>query len=311
MLASGWLVPPSLRWYLSRLLKPKPPFSVNSSQGKPLTIKLCPMPPSKSSLPFIPQQRSCRIVPCMNALPRSWQISHSWLLSVSSSRRHQPQNATKMSGHIRSNSVFPAPQNFWEVSQHTPVSAVFLIAPLLAFHTTELYYLDVGFDQVPAESLASQMQDFYISFVNDSNPGKLWPRYSQRSQKIMRLLDGRVGPFVDTVREKQTDFLNQLDVMQEFGRFGWGVSQLPQYIYYLFYSPIITLLSSLSRFLIGGPMSQLEGQHKLRRLGDDFSNLQGPLDSWDSQKQLQFLGTTYWLYVFSAQDILVRRSRSM
>jgi hypothetical protein len=36
----------------------------------------------------------------------------------------------------------------------------------------------------------------------------------------MRLLDGRVGPFVDTVREKQTDFLNQLDVMQEFGRFG-------------------------------------------------------------------------------------------
>lgn len=64
------------------------------------------------------------------------------------------------------------------------------------------------------------MQDFYISFVNDLNPGASWPKYTEESKLAMRLLYGRVGPIADTVRRSQTDFLNQVDVMGEFGRFG-------------------------------------------------------------------------------------------
>jgi hypothetical protein len=78
----------------------------------------------------------------------------------------------------------------------------------------------MGFTPVPSQKLKSQMQDFYISFVNDLNPGTSWPKYSETSKIAMRLLDGRVGPIADTVRRAQTDFLNQVDVMEEFGRFG-------------------------------------------------------------------------------------------
>lgn len=89
-----------------------------------------------------------------------------------------------------------------------------------AFHTSDLYYLDMGFSPVPSQELKSQMQDFYISFVNDLNPGPSWPMYTEKSKIAMRLLDGSVRPIVDTVRRNQTDFLSQVDVMEEFGRFG-------------------------------------------------------------------------------------------
>ncbi|KAJ7135369.1 Alpha/Beta hydrolase protein [Mycena crocata] len=89
-----------------------------------------------------------------------------------------------------------------------------------AFHTTDLYYLDMGFSPVPTQKLKSQLQDFYISFVNDLNPGASWPKYDEKSKIAMRLLDGRVGPIADTVRRTQTDFLNQAELMEEFGRFG-------------------------------------------------------------------------------------------
>lgn len=96
-----------------------------------------------------------------------------------------------------------------------------LIPPVwTVFHTTDLYYLDIGFSPVPSQQLNSQMQDFYISFVNDLNPGTSWPKYTEKSKIAMRLLDGSVGPIADTVRRTQTDFLNQVDVMEEFGRFG-------------------------------------------------------------------------------------------
>jgi hypothetical protein len=64
------------------------------------------------------------------------------------------------------------------------------------------------------------MQDFYISFVKDVNPGKLWPKYDNGSKEILRLLDGKVGLIADTVRKNATDFLNQVEVMEQFGRFG-------------------------------------------------------------------------------------------
>ncbi|KAJ7708314.1 Alpha/Beta hydrolase protein [Mycena rosella] len=109
-------------------------------------------------------------------------------------------------------------QDVWAYSfqQHLPGSPDFLGA----FHTSDLYYLDMGFSPVPAQRLKAQIQDFYISFVNDLNPGTYWPKYTEESKIAIRLLDGEVRPIADTVRRTQTDFLNQVEVMEEFGRFG-------------------------------------------------------------------------------------------
>jgi hypothetical protein len=62
------------------------------------------------------------------------------------------------------------------------------------------------------------MQDFYIPSVNDLNPGAFWPKYTEASKIAMRLLDGNIGPIVDTERGARTDFLNEVGVMEEFGR---------------------------------------------------------------------------------------------
>jgi hypothetical protein len=78
----------------------------------------------------------------------------------------------------------------------------------------------MGFSPVPSSKLKSQLQDFYISFVNDLNPGTSWQKYSEEFQTVMRLLEGNVGPIADTVRRAQTDFLNEVEIMEEFGRFG-------------------------------------------------------------------------------------------
>ncbi|KAJ6567906.1 Alpha/Beta hydrolase protein [Mycena vulgaris] len=48
--------------------------------------------------------------------------------------------------------------------------------------------------------LKSQMQDFYISFVNDLNPGASWPKYSEESKLVMLLCDRAVGPILDSLR---------------------------------------------------------------------------------------------------------------
>ncbi|KAJ7849391.1 Alpha/Beta hydrolase protein [Mycena olivaceomarginata] len=91
-----------------------------------------------------------------------------------------------------------------------------------AFHTADLYYLDIGFSPTPgfSQKLKSQMQDFYISFVNDLNPGAFWPKYTEALKFVMRLFDGSVGLIVDTERRAQTDILNEVGVMEEFGRLG-------------------------------------------------------------------------------------------
>ncbi|KAJ7131846.1 alpha/beta-hydrolase [Mycena crocata] len=110
-------------------------------------------------------------------------------------------------------------QNVWAYSfqQHVPGAPNFLGI----FHSSDLYYLDMGFPPVPATKLMLQMQDFYISFVNDLSPGiAAWPKYTEESKNVLRLLDGKVGLIADTLRLNQTDFLNQVDVMEEFGRFG-------------------------------------------------------------------------------------------
>jgi hypothetical protein len=47
-----------------------------------------------------------------------------------------------------------------------------------------------------------------------------WPKYDEKSPVALRLQEGNVGPIADTLRREQTDFLNQVDVLEEFGRFG-------------------------------------------------------------------------------------------
>ncbi|KAJ7016402.1 Alpha/Beta hydrolase protein [Mycena alexandri] len=89
-----------------------------------------------------------------------------------------------------------------------------------AFHTSDLYYLDIGFSPVPIGQLTSQLQDFYIAFTNDLTPGSDWPKYEENSKVAMRFLEGEVGVITDTVRRNQTNFFNQVDLMEEFGRFG-------------------------------------------------------------------------------------------
>ncbi|KAJ7131854.1 alpha/beta-hydrolase [Mycena crocata] len=108
-------------------------------------------------------------------------------------------------------------ENVWAYSFQQPLPGA--PAFLGVSHTSDLYYLDIGFP-VPSQKLAFQMQDFYISFVNDLNPGPSWPKYTEESKTMMRLLDGGSGPFLDTVRRNLTDFLNEVEVMEEFGRFG-------------------------------------------------------------------------------------------
>ncbi|KAJ7169328.1 alpha/beta-hydrolase [Mycena crocata] len=119
---------------------------------------------------------------------------------------------------LKSASANERQQNVWAYSfqQHLPGAPDFLGV----FHSSDLYYLDMGFAQVPTSKLVPQMQDFYISFVNDLKPGASWPKYNEESKMVMRLLDERVGPLADTLRRKQTDFLSQVDVMEQFGRFG-------------------------------------------------------------------------------------------
>ncbi|KAJ7091789.1 hypothetical protein C8R44DRAFT_750420 [Mycena epipterygia] len=57
--------------------------------------------------------------------------------------------------------------------------------------------LPAGSNPVPAQKLVTQMQDFYISFVSDLNPGSFWPKYAEESKIMTWLLDGKVGPIVE------------------------------------------------------------------------------------------------------------------
>ncbi|KAJ7451939.1 Alpha/Beta hydrolase protein [Mycena latifolia] len=55
------------------------------------------------------------------------------------------------------------------------------------------------FSPVPTLPLVWQLQDIYISFTNDLNPGTFRPKYTEESKIARRLLDGAVGPIVDSV----------------------------------------------------------------------------------------------------------------
>ncbi|KAK7014014.1 Alpha/beta-hydrolase [Favolaschia claudopus] len=110
-------------------------------------------------------------------------------------------------------------RNLWayEFDQEPPNLPSFLGA----FHSVDLYYLNMGFPHIKEDDqLLTTFQDYWISFVNGGDPGKLWPRYSADNKKVLRLAEGKIGVQADTRQREQTDYFNQVDVLREFGRFG-------------------------------------------------------------------------------------------
>ncbi|KAK7007646.1 Alpha/beta-hydrolase [Favolaschia claudopus] len=111
-------------------------------------------------------------------------------------------------------------RNLWayEFDQQPPNLPSFLGA----FHSVDLYYLNMGFPPIEeGDKLLTTFQDHWISFVNCGEPGKSWPRYTAEKKQVLRLAEGNIGVQADTRQREQTDYLNQVEVLREFGRFGF------------------------------------------------------------------------------------------
>ncbi|KAJ7882062.1 hypothetical protein B0H14DRAFT_3758298 [Mycena olivaceomarginata] len=94
------------------------------------------------------------------------------------------------------------------------------LAKLLALYAhpmDDLSNTAVPEDRIDRAPEAGCMQDFYISFVNDLNPGVFWLKYDEGSLVALRLQEGNIGPIADTLQREQ---INQVDVLEEFGYFG-------------------------------------------------------------------------------------------
>ncbi|RDB19277.1 Lipase 1 [Hypsizygus marmoreus] len=63
---------------------------------------------------------------------------------------------------------------------------------------------------------ANTMLDFYINFVNDLNPGANWPAFTLASRRVMQLLRDNVTLIPDDWELEKTDFLNTVEVLDEF-----------------------------------------------------------------------------------------------
>ncbi|KAK7042739.1 Alpha/beta-hydrolase [Favolaschia claudopus] len=90
-----------------------------------------------------------------------------------------------------------------------------------ACHASDLYYLDIGFPTVPNSTLTQIFQDYFIAFTNHLDPGASWPRYTLEKKEVVRFLEGNVSVVTDDRLREQTDYLNQIEVLREFGRFGF------------------------------------------------------------------------------------------
>ncbi|KAK7042680.1 Alpha/beta-hydrolase [Favolaschia claudopus] len=83
-----------------------------------------------------------------------------------------------------------------------------------AFHSVDLYYLNMGFPPIKeGDKLLTTFQDHWISFVNCGEQAN--------KKQVLRLAEGNVGVQADTRQREQTDYLNQVEVLREFGRFGF------------------------------------------------------------------------------------------
>ncbi|KAF9048751.1 alpha/beta-hydrolase [Panaeolus papilionaceus] len=89
-----------------------------------------------------------------------------------------------------------------------------------ATHASELPLL---FGPVPAAAnvetdFAVKYRDFYINFVNDLNPGPDWPSYSTKTRKVLQLVRDNITLIPDDFNIVQTNFLNTVQVLDEFAK---------------------------------------------------------------------------------------------
>ncbi|KAI0321758.1 alpha/beta-hydrolase [Amylostereum chailletii] len=85
-------------------------------------------------------------------------------------------------------------------------------------HASELPLLFGG--PIPASDVelefANTYLDFYLNFISDLNPGPAWPQFSPETNLILQLKRDNITPIVDNFREEMTDFLNSVEVLDEW-----------------------------------------------------------------------------------------------
>ncbi|KAJ7289291.1 alpha/beta-hydrolase [Mycena rebaudengoi] len=83
-------------------------------------------------------------------------------------------------------------------------------------HSSELALL---FGPVPTpveDQFAQTFLDFYISFVNDLNPGVQWPAYTSTKRQVLQLLRNNITTITDDFDSERINFLNSARVLDEF-----------------------------------------------------------------------------------------------
>ncbi|KAJ7056689.1 alpha/beta-hydrolase [Mycena amicta] len=121
--------------------------------------------------------------------------------------------------------MFLAPRRSWfqAASAHMPMFAYYFreFIPgndpsLGVFHASELELLYGPFPSVET-ALSQQMLAFYVNFVNDLNPGALWPAYKVGSSgAVMQLIRGNLTMIPDDFDTDKTTFLNSPEVLNAF-----------------------------------------------------------------------------------------------
>ncbi|KAH9068501.1 alpha/beta-hydrolase [Lactarius deliciosus] len=85
------------------------------------------------------------------------------------------------------------------------------------FHASELRLL---FGPVPASNVeinfANTMLDYFITFVNDLNPGSSWPQHRPDSSLILQLQRNNITAISDDFRLTFTKFLNRQELLDEW-----------------------------------------------------------------------------------------------
>ncbi|KAJ7510495.1 alpha/beta-hydrolase [Mycena galericulata] len=84
------------------------------------------------------------------------------------------------------------------------------------FHASEL---ELFFGPFPAveQALAQQMQEFYVNFINDLNPGPQWSAYSlEATGQVMQLIRGNLTMIPDNWNVDKTNFFNSPEVLNEW-----------------------------------------------------------------------------------------------
>lgn len=86
-------------------------------------------------------------------------------------------------------------------------------------HASELALLFGPIPQVAAATetdFANRMLDYWITFVNDMNPGADWPAYNLETKRVQQLMRNNVTLIPDDWELEMTDLVNTAEVLNEF-----------------------------------------------------------------------------------------------